>query len=228
MRIDLKPFSTIWATRSLCAAWLLCASVNARAQEAAPPALDAPAVPAAPVTPPPVVPAPLASPELARLDAAHALTVQLLALEQRAQQLELERSRVRITGPRIGKIVSWSVTALLLSSALSAWGRAESIKEALDDGRDDKAYDSDGDGDVDKHDEKRSRRAARTLLGVSVIPIGLGVFSTLLERNRRRQQRTFGDALEDIAVKRRALLTQLGAQVGLAPGHATLRLQLKF
>jgi hypothetical protein len=227
MRIDLKPFLTGWVVRSLCAA-CLCVSTAARAQDTAAAApLETPASPASPgvlVAPPPAP----ASPELARLDAANALTAQLLALEQRTQQLELERSHIRITGPRIGKIVSWVGTALILSSAFSAWGRAETVKEALDDGRDDKAYDTDGDGDVDKQDEKRSRRVARTLLGVSLLPIGAGVFSTLLERKRRREQRALGYALEDIAVKRRALLTQLGVQLNVAPGHAALRLQLAF
>lgn len=216
----------------LCALCVMCAAASARGQDTAAP-LAAPAeIPASADTAPTpeAAPAPStpASPELARLDAARALGEQLLELERRAQQIELERSRIRLLGPRIGKIVSWIASAVFLSSAVSAWGRAESVKEALDDGRDDKAYDTDRDGDVDKDDEERSRRVARALVGTSLVPIGLGVFSTLLERKRRRAQRALGYELEDIATKRRALLTQLGVQLGVAPGHAALRLHLAF
>jgi hypothetical protein len=213
---------------------LLCATADARAQDAPappPPLLEAPPSPgaaAAPEAAAPAAPVTPASPEAARLDAARMLGAQLLELEQNTQQLELERSRIRLKGPRIGKIVSWVATALFLSSAFSAWGRAEGVEKALKDGRDDEAYDTNGDGEVDHDDEQRSRRVARTLLGVSVLPIGAGVFATILEVRRRKQQRALGFQLEDLGARRRALLKLLDVQLGAAPGHADLRLRLAF
>jgi hypothetical protein len=232
-----QPAATRRGARFSCwlfAACLLCATTNALAQDVtpapAPPAqIDAPVAPASPSAPAPEA-APPAAPasELARLDTARALTTQLLELERRAKEIEEQRARIRTTGLQIGKIVSWVTTAVLLSSATSAWGRAEAIEKALKDGRDDEAYDSDGDGEVDKHDEKRSRRAARTLLGVSLVPIGTGLFTTLLGHKRNSEKRKLGYELEDLASKRRGLLTQLGVQLGIAPGHADLRLRLSF
>jgi hypothetical protein len=226
------------AARLWCWLWsmlLLCATADARAQNA--PAPPPPTVPEAPPSPStaaapeaaaPAAPAAPTSPEAARLDAARALGAQLLELEQNAQQLELERSRIRLKGPRIGKIVSWVASALFLSSAFSAWGRAEGVDEALKDGRDDEAYDTNGDGEVDQDDEQRSRRMSRALLGASVLPIGAGVFATMLEVRRRKQHRTLGYQLEDLGARRRALLKLLNVQLGAAPGHADLRLRLAF
>jgi hypothetical protein len=223
------------AARLRCWLWavlLLCATSSARAQDAPPPPLlEAPPSPGAAAAPEAAAPAAPDTPksaEAARLDAARTLGAQLLALEQNTQLLELERSRIRLKGPRIGKIVSWVATALVLSSALSAWAQAEAVDEAIKDGRDDEAYDTNSDGEVDQDDEQRSRRVARALLGASVLPIGAGVFATLLEVRRRKQQRALGFQLEDLGARRRALLKLLNVQLGAAPGHADLRLRLAF
>ncbi len=231
----------------LCAACLTIAAASARAQDAPPRGAAPPLVPlqapagspspgpagsdtdasAPPAAVPPAAVPPL-SLEAAQLEAVRAWTAQLLEIERRTQQVEQERERIRFIGVRIGKYLSWTATALFLSSALNAYGRAEAVKKALKDGRDDEFYDTDRDDDVDKQDERHSRRIARALLFSSVVPIGLGVFSTMLERKRRKQHRMLSYQLEDFATQRRALISRLGAQLGVAPGHASLQLRLAF
>ena len=70
--------------------------------------------------------------------------------------------------------------------------------------------------------------SARALLISSLVPIGLGIFCTLLESSRRTQKRTLEYQLEDIASHRRALITRLSTQLAAAPGHAELQMQLRF
>jgi hypothetical protein len=157
-----------------------------------------------------------------------ALTAQLLELEAKTVQLEQARAAIRVKGMRIGKIVSWSVTALMLVSAFSSYAQAEGIKDALKDGRDDKAYDADGDKDVDKDDEQRARRTSRALAITSLIPIGLGVWTSLVYRRRTTQQRDLTYQLEDVSLRRRSLLQRMAADLGVSQQHASLQLRLAF
>jgi hypothetical protein len=228
-RFSLSPHGKTRLQALAACALGLALALPAAAQDTAPSAQpDAPPVPLGP--PPATAPAPEVAPTPAPSPAAdaQAITQQLLALEQQTQQLEEARGRIRLRGVRIGKIVSWTATALFLFSAFSAWGRAQSIDDAIKDGRDDKAYDSNGDGDVNHKDEHHSRRIARSLAITSLVPIGLGVFSTILERRRRAEQRAFDYQIDDNAARRRALLTRLGGALAVAPGHAALQLRLTF
>lgn len=129
---------------------------------------------------------PLPDPASAHATWVHTLAAQLVALEQQARQLELARADIRQLGYRIGKYISWTAFGVLATNALSYFARAEATKEALDDGRTDKAYDIDGDGDVDKADERRARRVSRSLMIGSLLPLGLGVWTTVLGRQRAR------------------------------------------
>jgi hypothetical protein len=208
--------------------------VAGAAAQSAPPAQ--PVVPGQPlVEPPPLLAAEPVSAPVAVVAAPSAaapdvreLTRQLLELEARTAELEQTRAKIRVRGVRIGKIISWTVTALMLTSAFSSFGSAEQIKEAIKDGRDDKIYDKDGDKDVDKDDEQKARRAARALAISSLIPIGLGVWTSIVHRQRLNQQRSLGYQLEDVAVRRRSLLQQMGAAVGVSQQHASLQLSLTF
>lgn len=177
------------------------------------------------VEPPPApaqVAPPAAAPDMREL------TRQLLELEARTVALEENRAKIRVRGVRIGKIISWTVTALMLTSAFSSFGSAEQIKEAIKDGRDDEIYDSDGDKDVDKDDEQRARRIARGLAISSLIPIGFGVWTSIMHRQRLNQQRDLGYQLEDVALRRRSVLQRMGAELGVSQQHASLQLRLTF
>jgi hypothetical protein len=156
------------------------------------------------------------------------LTKQLLQLEQQSLELEAKRAGVRTLGYRIGKIVCWSASALFLFSAFGWYGTAQSVEKALNDGRDDEAYDVNGNHKVTKHDEDVARTAARTLAVVSVIPIGLGVFTTMMGMRREREKQEYSNQLEDLATKRRSLLRRLDTQLSAGPGHAALQLHLTF
>jgi hypothetical protein len=157
-----------------------------------------------------------------------ALTGELLALEGQAAALEAQRKGIRVRGMRIGKIISWTVTTLMLTSAFGSFGTAEQIKEAIKDGRDDKAYDSDGDKDVDKDDEQRARRIARALAISSLVPIGLGVWTSIVYRQRLNKQRDLSYQLEDVSLRRRSLLQRMGAELGVSQQHASLQVRLVF
>jgi hypothetical protein len=156
------------------------------------------------------------------------LTRDLVALEQHAQQLELAREAVPVVGVRIGKAVSWTVAGVLLFTALGQVGSAEQIKEAREDGRNDKAYDRDDDGDVDRHDELKARRVARALTLASIVPIGLGVFSTIVYRQRLRKIRGLSQQLIEVNDRRRSLIQRLGYEVGVSAGQASLGVKLSF
>lgn len=170
----------------------------------------------------------IAAPEAAPMLGVEALTQKLIALEARTLELEMQRDAIRTRGPRIGKIVSWTMAALFLGSAFSWFGRAQAVDEALKDGRTDKAYDVNGNGKVTQHDEDVARRVARTFAVTSLIPIGLGVFSTLLEVRRNREKHRLTHEIEDIARERRNVLRQLEPQVSAGKGHASLALKLSF
>jgi hypothetical protein len=193
----------------------------------------APEAPPSAASEPPLValelPPPVA-PIVSIHDPLHAavLTKQLLAIEQQSQELEAKRVGVRTLGYRIGKIVSWSASALFLLTAFSWYGSAESVQQALKDGRDDKAYDVNGNHKVTKHDEDVARVVARTLAVTSLIPIGLGVFTTLMGMRREREKRDYSNALEDLAGKRRSLLRRLDAQLSASQSHAALQLRMTF
>lgn len=176
---------------------------------------------AAPAAAPSV--APPATDAMAR---AQATTQKLLELEARAKQLEQERSKVRFIGLRVGKYVSWTAFGVLLGGALSAWGNANLVQEALDDKRTDKAYDTDGDGDVDRADKRHSQRIARALIGVSIVPLGTGIFSTVLDRMRQRKVRQIDAELTDLRDRRRGFLDRLGVDLGLTRREASLRLRV--
>jgi hypothetical protein len=172
-------------------------------------------------------PAP-ASADPARELRIQALTREVIGLEQRARAIEAERAAIRQTGFRIGKYISWAVFGVLASTALSQWGRAESVSEAIDDGRTDKAYDVDGDGDVDHDDEQRARRIARGLLISSLVPLGLGVYTTVIGRMRGRAVNRLSRDLDDLRDKRRSVIDRLGVEVGVSGSQAALKLRLTF
>lgn len=156
------------------------------------------------------------------------LTKQLLAVEEATLVLEQKRAGIRTLGYRIGKIVCWSASAIFLFSAFGWYGTAQGVEKALKDGRDDEAYDVNGNDKVTKHDEDVARTVARTLAITSLIPIGLGVFTTLMERRRERDKRDLAHQIEDLASKRRGLLRRLDAQLSASQTHATLTLGARF
>lgn len=208
----------------------------APAVEVAPP-LVAPAPSAAQAAPPTVTLAPsnVTAPPAANaapLPAAPAsvpeLTRQLLDLELRTRQLEQDRDRIRVKGPRIGKIVTWTAASFMLLSAVGAWGQAEMVKKAIEKDWTGDAYDTNGNDKVTKADENRQRAIARGWVIGSLIPIGLGTWLTILHRKRLKQIKTHNFQLEDLAVKRRSLLNRLGAEVGVAPTLASVQLKLAF
>ena len=137
------------------------------------------------------------------------LTQQILALEEQSLALEARRAKIRTLGYRIGKIACWSVSAIFLFSAFGWYGTANGVEKALKEGRDDEAYDVNGNDKVTKHDEEVARTVARTLAITSLIPIGLGVLTTLMHRRREKERRDLGHDLEDIANKRRGLVRRL-------------------
>jgi len=183
----------------------------------APVAFDAPVAPTAPTLPDP-----------AALERAQGFTRQLVELEARARQLEDERGRIRTRGLRVGKYISWAAFGVLAFGALAAAGSAAGVDEAIEDGRTDKAYDTDGDGDVDRDDERHSRRIARGMMISSVIPLGLGVFTTVLGRMRARHIRTLDAQLTDIRDRRRSVIDRLGYDLGVTRTQASLRLHVSF
>jgi hypothetical protein len=195
----------------------------------APPALasEPPIVPLAPEAVPLTPSAPVQPAAADPLHAAH-LTKQLLEIEQQTVQLETKRARVRTLGFRIGKIVSWSASALFLFSAFGWYGTAQSVEKALKDGRDDEAYDVNGNDKVTKHDEDVARTVARTLAITSLIPIGLGVFTTLMGLRREREKAELTNAIEDLSTRRRSLLRRLDTQLSASPSHAAVQLRLTF
>lgn len=207
-------------------------TLAAAAPAAAQSAPQAPAAPPEVAAEPPMVllaPAP-AAPAPAAFDPLQAaqLTKQLLEIEQKTLQLETQRARVRTLGYRIGKIVSWSASALFLFSAFGWYGTAQSVQKALKDGRDDEAYDVNGNDKVTKHDEDVARIVARTLAITSLIPIGMGVFTTLMGIRREREKANLTDAIEDLSTKRRSLLRRLDTQLSASQNHAALQLRLQF
>lgn len=156
------------------------------------------------------------------------LTKELLALEQQTLQLETRRAAVRTTGYRVGKIVSWSASAVFLLTAFSWYGQAQGIEKAIKDGRDDEAYDVNGNDKVTKHDEDVARTVARTMAITSLIPIGLGVFTTIFELRREREKRRLSNEIDDLSVRRRTLLRRLDGQVSASQVHASLSLRMRF
>lgn len=221
--------SAVWLQSSVTWAQTPPASSPPLAPATPPVAAPSPAPEQAPalVAPPPAQPtAPSVDPDLhARVQD---WTRQLIMLESRAQEIELERSRVRTLGLRIGKGISWGVFGMLALNAFGYFATAESVAEAIDDGRTDKAYDVDGDKDVDRDDEQRARRVSRALIITSLIPLGLGVFTTVLERKRRRKIATLNAELDDITRQRRNVLGRLSQEVSVSGTHATLGLRLAF
>ena len=221
--------SAIWLQSTLTAAQQPPASPPP-ASSAAPP-VAAPPVAAEPapasVAPPAAQPAaPSVDPGLeARLQD---WTRQLLMLESRAQEIELERSRVRTLGLRIGKGISWGMFGMLALNAFGFFATAGEVEEAIDDGRTDKAYDVDGDKDVDRDDEQRARRISRALIITSLIPLGLGIFTTVLERKRRRKIASLNAELDDITRQRRSVLSRLSQDVSVSGTQATLGMRLTF
>ncbi|HEX6243866.1 MAG TPA: hypothetical protein VFZ61_23285 [Polyangiales bacterium] len=199
----------------------------------------APSVPPAPVVgapgeaplvdlvPAPGVPAGVAPPVAASLSPAQ-LTQQILALEEQSLALEAQRAKVRTLGYRIGKIVCWSVSAIFLFTAFGWYGTANSVEKALKDGRDDEAYDVNGNDKVTKHDEDVARTVARTLAITSLIPIGLGVFTTLMHRRREKERRDLTHDIEDLANKRRGLVRRLSLELSASPANAGLTLGARF
>lgn len=178
------------------------------------------------LAPPSAVPAEAAPP--ASAPNAAELTRQLLELERETQALELKRAGIKTLGYRIGKIACWSVGAVMLFSAFGWYGTAQSVEKALKDGRDDEAYDVNGNDKVTKHDEDVARIVARTLAITSLIPIGLGVFTTLVETRREREKRMLTHSIDDLADKRRGLLRRLDAQLSASHTHASLQLHVSF
>jgi hypothetical protein len=228
------------SARAWCAALVAlvfgCSIASPLAAQAAP---VAPSVPPAPVVggagePPMVdlVPAPAGAPTGAAPIAAPPspaqLTQQILALEEQGLALEARREKVRTLGYRIGKIVCWSVSAIMLFSAFGWYGTANSVEKALRDGRDDEAYDVNGNDKVTKHDEDVARTVARTLAITSLIPIGLGVFTTLMHRRREKERRDLTHDIEDIANKRRGLVRRLSLELSASPANAGLTLGARF
>jgi hypothetical protein len=155
-------------------------------------------------------------------------TRQLVSLEQRAQALEVERSGVRTVGYRVGKYISWTAFGVLAGSAFGQWGSAEGIKEAIKDGRNDPVYDRDGDKDTDRDDEQRARRAARGLILGSLVPLGVGIFTTIMLRKRERRIRAINADLDDITRARRTVLERLAADASVSGSQARLDLRLSF
>lgn len=211
---------------AFCTALLVGASASVASAQAAPDAAEPPVVPLD------KAPAPSA-PDAPAIDGATAsklsgLTQELLRLEEQTLRLEAARDAVRTTGYRVGKIVCWSVSALVLLNAFSWWGQAQAVEEALKEGRDDEAYDVNGNDKVTKHDEDVARTVARTLAITSLIPIGLGVFTTMFELRRVREKRRLTDQIEDLALRRRTLLRRLSGQLSASQVHAALELQLRF
>jgi hypothetical protein len=102
------------------------------------------------------------------------------------------------------------------------------VERALEDGRDDEAYDVNGNDKVTKHDEDVARVVARTLAITSLIPIGLGVFTTLVETRREREKKMLTHSIDDLADKRRGLLRRLDAQLSASHTHAALTLRASF
>jgi hypothetical protein len=155
-------------------------------------------------------------------------TRQLVELERRAQQIEFERAAIPLIGVRIGKYISWTAFALMATQAFGSWARAQSVDEALDEMRSDPAYDVDGDDDVDRDDERRARRVGRGLAISSLVPLGLGIFSTVLERRRRHKVQTLSSDLDDIRNQRRSVLSRLAQDVNISGTQASLELRLRF
>ena len=231
-----------WRRLAVLAVWLteMASAQPGHAQEAA---RAAPPVPADPITfPAPAAPpsppaAPVAPPATAATAPAappqgtsniRDLTEQLVALERQAQQLEQARADIRHRGMRIGKYISWAAFGVLASQSLTFLSRAELTKEAREDGRSDKAYDVDGDGDVDVHDERRARRIARGLLLGSLVPLGLGVYTTVMGRMRARRDRQLAAELDDVRGRRRRLIDRLAYDLGVSGTHAAVSLRLTF
>lgn len=212
-------------------------AAQAPAPTVAPPPLAAPTEPQTYVAPPegaPVVappPAPSLPPSAAPMRdpaAPVALTRELLYLEERTRELQIERSQVRTTGVRVGRAISWGAAGFLLTAALLASGSAEQAKEAYEEGKTDDAYDTNDDGVVDGDDERHSRRVARGLLAASIVPIGLGIFTSILYRRRIRRLRELGAEIDQLGERRRLAVQRLGFELGVSPGQAALDLKLRF
>lgn len=157
-------------------------------------------------------------------------TRQLVSLEQRAQAIEIERAGVRTLGYRIGKYISWTAFGVLVFAAMLNSGSAASIDDELDDDGacTDLTWDEDGDGDVDRDDEKQARRRARAYVISSLIPLGLGLFTTIMVRKREKRIRTLNADLDDVTRARRSVLERLSADVAVSGTHAKLGLRLSF
>lgn len=180
------------------------------------------------LAPPAPAPAPAAAEPIAPAPSPAQLTQQILALEEQSLALEAKRAKIRTLGYRIGKIVCWSVSAISLFSAFGWYTTANGVEKALKDGRDDEAYDVNGNDKVTKHDEDVARTVARTLAITSLIPIGLGVFTTLMHRRREKERRDLTHDLEDIADKRRGLVRRLSLELSAGPANAGLSLGARF
>jgi hypothetical protein len=61
-----------------------------------------------------------------------------------------------------------------------------------------------------------------------LIPIGLGVFTTLMGMRREREKAELTNAIEDLATKRRSLLRRLDTQLSVSPSHAAVQLRMTF
>lgn len=128
----------------------------------------------------------------------------------------------------IAKRITWTAGALMMLSALGSFASAEQIKDALKREKAQSVYDPLTDKDYDDDDETRQRRIGRAMFITGLIPIGLAVWTTVLHAKRTKQQRLLGYQLEDVAQKRRSVLQRLGAEVGVAPSLASVRLKLAF
>lgn len=161
------------------------------------------------------------------LERARALSVDLRSVERLVQDVEVQRSKIRFSGPELGRCISYTVMGAMWLGAIVAASTAGGIEDGLRNGDiDSDLDDTDGDGDVDQDDVKHTRRVGRVLAATSILPLGLGIFSSVLYHLRLNESRRLGQKLEQLSQRRRSLIDQLGATLDVGASHASLQIRM--
>ena len=107
----------------------------------------------------------------------------------------------------------------MLVSAIIAFTEAQDLKRDIEDSY----YE-----DADRDEEQRARRIARGLTLGALIPMGVGVFTTILLRHRMVEKRRLDREITELERTRRDVVERLRAIVELDAQHAAVGLNVTF
>jgi hypothetical protein len=150
------------------------------------------------------------------------------ATQQRIEQLITERNRVRLTGLRVARSVTWTAASAFALGSLLSFASAEDVERDLKASNHAGANDKDLDGDVDVDDERHARRVSRTMGGASLIMAAGGVLSSVFYRRQLHEMNELTSEIESLRGQQKRAIFELDYELRASKQEARVGLIVRM